>query len=109
MDLYLIFDLGGTSVKFAVSDKDGEFDSTGSFPTPKEGMERMLEEMGRVYETVQAELKAADSRIAGIAVSSPGAVDIRTGGRGDQCDPVYPWLPIYRSGQPPPERASGLY
>lgn len=57
MDLYLIFDLGGTSVKFAVSDKDGEFDSTGSFPTPKEGMERMLEEMGRVYETVQAELK----------------------------------------------------
>lgn len=30
MDLYLIFDLGGTSVKFAVSDKDGEFDSTGS-------------------------------------------------------------------------------
>ena len=80
MDLYLIFDLGGTSVKFAVSDKDGEFDSTGSFPTPKEGMERMLEEMGRVYETVQAELKAADSRIAGIAVSSPGAVDIlRTG------------------------------
>lgn len=39
MDLYLVFDLGGTSVKFAVSDKDGEFDSTGSFPTPKEGME----------------------------------------------------------------------
>lgn len=110
MDLYLIFDLGGTSVKFAVSDKDGEFDSTGSFPTPKEGMERMLEEMGRVYETVQAELKAADSRIAGIAVSSPGAVDIRTGVvGGDQCDPVYPWLPVYRSGQPPPERASGLY
>ena len=28
---------------------------------------------------------------------------------GDQCDPVYPWLPVYRSGQPPPERASGLY
>ena len=52
MDLYLIFDLGGTSVKFAVSDKEGKFDSTGSFPTPKEGMERMLEEMRRVYETV---------------------------------------------------------
>ena len=79
MDIYLIFDLGGTSVKFAVSDKEGKFDSTGSFPTPKDGMERMLEEMGRVYETVQAELKAADSRIAGIAVSSPGAVDICKG------------------------------
>ncbi len=29
MDLYLIFDLGGTSVKYAVSDKDGAFDRAG--------------------------------------------------------------------------------
>ena len=52
MDLYLIFDLGGTSVKFAVSDKEGKFDSTGSFLTPKDGMERMLEEMGRVLSLI---------------------------------------------------------
>ena len=53
MDRYLIFDLGGTSVKYAVSDKDGAFDTAGAFATPREGMERMLEEMERVYEAVQ--------------------------------------------------------
>ena len=47
MDRYLIFDLGGTSVKYAVSDKDGAFDTAGAFATPREGMERMLEEMER--------------------------------------------------------------
>ena len=89
MDRYLIFDLGGTSVKYAVSDKDGAFDTAGAFATPREGMERMLEEMERVYEAVQtgpgvteAAPSGGDScgtRIVGAAISSPGAVDIRTG------------------------------
>ena len=89
MDRYLIFDLGGTSVKYAVSDKDGAFDTAGAFATPREGLERMLEEMERVYEAVQtgpgvteAAPSGGDScgtRIVGAAISSPGAVDIRTG------------------------------
>ena len=44
MDRYLIFDLGGTSVKYAVSDKDGAFDTAGAFATPCQGKVTMLEE-----------------------------------------------------------------
>ena len=40
MDRYLIFDLGGTSVKYAVSDKDGAFDTAGAFATPRECLKR---------------------------------------------------------------------
>lgn len=89
MDVYLMFDLGGTSVKYAVSDEEGSFARTGSFKTPKEGMEHMLDEMERVYEAVLEDLDREDAdsltfklrgpRIAGVGISSPGAVDIRAG------------------------------
>lgn len=74
MGSYLIFDLGGTSVKYACSDASGRMERSGSFPTPITGMEHMLLEMRRIYD-----LMRPDQDIVGIAVSSPGAVDITSG------------------------------
>ena len=72
MNSYLIFDMGGTSVKYAFGDKEGHLKDNGSFPTPAEGLEAMLDEMRRIFDSSR-------ERIAGIALSSPGAVDPRKG------------------------------
>lgn len=68
MDVNLIFDMGGTSVKYACGDEEGCLKDTGSFPTPSDGLEAMLDEMRRVFDSVK-------EKITGIALSSPGAVD----------------------------------
>lgn len=65
MNSYLIFDMGGTSVKYAFGDKEGHLKDNGSFPTPAEGLEAMLDEMRRIFDSSR-------ERIAGIALSSPG-------------------------------------
>lgn len=31
--MYLVFDVGGTFIKFALMDKNGEIEETGKFPT----------------------------------------------------------------------------
>lgn len=69
-----IFDLGGTSVKYACSDESGCLKKSGSFPTPKTGIEEMVSQMKLVYQEGQT---YAD--IQGIAISSPGAVDSELG------------------------------
>lgn len=74
MNFYLIFDMGGTSVKYACADEEGHMVRTGSFPTPQEGLEVMLSCMRQVYESLKREY-----RIVGIALSSPGAVNTKTG------------------------------
>lgn len=74
MKHYVVFDLGGTSVKYADSDENGNLSRIGSFATPKESLEAMIREMKRVYE-----LPRNGQIIDGIAVSSPGAVDSEKG------------------------------
>lgn len=74
MNDYLIFDLGGTSVKYGCSDEHGSFKHTGSFPTPQTGMDDMILQMKEIY------LKQKESAdFKGIAVSAPGAVDSEAG------------------------------
>lgn len=72
MGNYLVFDIGGTAVKYGVLDNKGEIKTKGSFPTPKEGLENLYDEMEKIFNENGAEF-------GGIALSCPGAVNSETG------------------------------
>ena len=66
MKKYLAFDFGGTSVKYAVVNEEGEVSSSNKFKTP-DTLEKMYQEIENVAHEYQD--------IEGIALSMPGAVD----------------------------------
>ena len=66
MKKYLAFDVGGTSVKYAVVNEEGEVSSSNKFKTP-DTLEKMYQEIENVAHEYQD--------IEGIALSMPGAVD----------------------------------
>lgn len=71
---YLAFDIGGTSVKYAMGDERGNLWNTGFFATPGTDIDALLKEMNGVR------LRICEGQdIAGVAVSCPGAVDPGTG------------------------------
>lgn len=74
MKSYLIFDLGGTFVKYSVSDEEGNLAGTGAFSTPHDNLQSMLQKMREIY--MESEFY---TKISGIAISSPGAVDCAAG------------------------------
>ncbi|MGG4467870.1 ROK family protein [Paenibacillus alvei] len=74
MEAYMVFDIGGTFIKYAVMDESARKLRSGKLATPKDGLDSFLQTIQRV-----AEENAADFELQGIAVSSPGAVDIKTG------------------------------
>ena len=45
---YLVFDIGGTSVKYALSDQLGNLSHTGFFPTPGTNAKSLLQSMDDV-------------------------------------------------------------
>ena len=45
---YLVFDIGGTSVKYALSDQLGNLSHTGFFPTPGTNAKTLLQAMDDV-------------------------------------------------------------
>ena len=65
----LAFDVGGSSVKYAVVKKDGNIGEKGSFKTPED-----LESFYKGLQQVKEQL-AAEHKIRGAAFSMPGAVD----------------------------------
>lgn len=66
MKKYLAFDVGGTAVKYAVVDEDGQIENRQKFAIP-ENIEGMYQEIVKVYEQ--------NKDVEGIALSMPGAVD----------------------------------
>ena len=66
MKKYLAFDVGGTSVKYAVVNEEGEVSSSNKFKTP-DTLEKMYQEIENVAHEYQD--------IEGIALSMPRAVD----------------------------------
>lgn len=80
--MYLVFDVGGTFVKYAWMDIDGNIEEKGKFPTPtKEGQSvpDFVEALGEIYDTYK------ERNVEGIALSLPGLIDtehgiIRNGG-----------------------------
>lgn len=74
MNCYLVLDIGGTAIKFAVADKDGNFKEKGSIKTHPDSFEKQIEEMGKAYDKLKNQYS-----LKGIAVSSPGFVDGKKG------------------------------
>lgn len=67
---YLVFDIGGSSIKYALMDQQAHFINKGKVPTPntKEDLYTSLSQLYKQFENVQ-----------GIGISLPGVVDSQKG------------------------------
>ncbi|MCR3760883.1 ROK family protein [Clostridium felsineum] len=70
----LAFDVGGTSVKYAIVDNNGEILEKGKFKTPKEDIEELINKLKEVKGGYGGKYY-----IEGIAMSMPGSVNSETG------------------------------
>ena len=69
--MILAMDFGGSSVKYALVDRDGEIRSSGRAAAPRESEEKFLGTVERIYR------RCPDAE--GLAISIPGYVDADTG------------------------------
>lgn len=70
---YIVFDIGGTAVKWSVIDEIGTILTSGKIeiaPTVEGFFERLVERVN---------ISKVDYNVSGIAISAPGAVDSKTG------------------------------
>ncbi|MFK9091842.1 ROK family protein [Bacillus salipaludis] len=74
MKTYMVFDIGGTFIKYAVMNDQAVKLESGKVPTPKEGLDVFLQ---KITDIVTHYKSLFD--LQGIAVSSPGAVDVIRG------------------------------
>ena len=74
MEAYMVFDIGGTYIKYSVMNKAAEQLASGKAPTPEDGLESFLEKISDISNDFKTSFA-----IKGIALSSPGAVNIKTG------------------------------
>ncbi|WP_195428927.1 ROK family protein [Clostridium sp. D46t1_190503_E9] len=74
MNNYIVFDIGGSSVKYAIMTEEGEFLSKGSYKSAKNDFELFKESMINVINKAKEE-----NDIIGVAVSAPGGVDSESG------------------------------
>lgn len=72
MENYLVFDIGGTTVKYGVLNLKGDILKKGSFITPKTNIDDLYSAIKRVYEE-------CGEKFSGMALSCPGAVDNEEG------------------------------
>lgn len=75
--MYLVFDVGGTFIKKAVIEADGNILESDKFPSPVgegKGLEDFLDAITEVYNEVSVRCD-----IEGIAMSIPGRVDVKRG------------------------------
>ena len=73
MDNYIVFDIGGTSVKWSIITQSGEFKESSSFSIAP-NVEEFFENIASLTNKMKK-----DFDIKGIAISAPGAVDSKTG------------------------------
>ena len=69
---YLVLDIGGTAIKYAVMTEEVEFVEKGDVPTPKTNIEDFVSTIGTIFDKFE-------KRISGIAISMPGRIDSDTG------------------------------
>ena len=72
MKKYLVIDVGGTNIKYALMDSDTNIHQRGETPTPHDGLEHFIETIGSIYD-IYAE------KIDGMAFSAPGRIDAKAG------------------------------
>lgn len=65
---FLVFDVGGTAIKYAVMNEKAEIIEKGSTPTPVDSIENFIEVIGEIYDGYK-------DIISGIAMSMPGRID----------------------------------
>ena len=68
MKQYLVFDVGGTAIKFSVMNEAAEMLQSGEIPTPRDNQEHFLADLKTIYDQF-------GQGCAGIAVSLPGLTD----------------------------------
>lgn len=69
---YLVLDIGGSAIKYALMTKELDFIEKGNKPTPMDGIDSFVETVGKIYDQYKNE-------IAGMAVSMPGVLDSEKG------------------------------
>jgi predicted NBD/HSP70 family sugar kinase len=74
MKAYMVFDIGGTYIKYAVMNENGLKLDSGKVPTPQEGLEEFLQKTSEIVTQYRQSYA-----FQGIALSSPGAVDVKSG------------------------------
>lgn len=74
MKNYMVFDVGGTTVKYAVINENGEFLTKGDFPSAQNDFDQFQNDIVAV--TLENKAKY---NVVGIAFSCPGGVDSETG------------------------------
>ena len=79
----LVFDMGGSAVKYGVWSQDSLV-SKGKFTTPNT-WEEMKTQLQQVRTSVNEEIE-------GVGISAPGGQCPRAADRRHQCDPLYPWV-----------------
>lgn len=72
MEKYLVLDIGGTAIKYAVMTKEAEFLEKGNVKTPLDGIEIFIETIGQIYDKYKADIN-------GVAISMPGVLDVDRG------------------------------
>lgn len=68
----MVFDVGGTAIKYSVMDETLERRESGSVPTPMSSQEEFVEVIGRLFDLHKGEVQ-------GIAMSLPGFIDSERG------------------------------
>ena len=72
MKRYLALDMGGTFIKYALMEPQGEMVASGKVPSPLDSMEHLLEVLRGIGQQFQG-------AYAGVAVSMPGRIDTKRG------------------------------
>ena len=67
---YVVFDIGGTNIKYSLMSKDGDMLDSHSVPTPTQGEGKTLDLLVDITKKYQSE-----NEIAGVAMSVPGGID----------------------------------
>lgn len=68
----MVFDVGGTEIKYSVMDDQLNFYESGAVPTPMDTQEQFLDVIGGIYDQHKDEVE-------GIAMSLPGFIDAENG------------------------------
>ena len=69
---YLVLDVGGSAIKYALMDAQATLLEKGQQPTPQAGFSQFADAIGGLYDQYR-------SRIAGMAISLPGLIDSERG------------------------------
>jgi predicted NBD/HSP70 family sugar kinase len=69
---YLVLDIGGSAIKYALMTKELKFIEKGNISTPKDNIESFVEAVGKLYDQYK-------DQIEGMAISMPGVLDSEKG------------------------------